>query len=45
VLTDGSKAEAASSADHPSVLAIADVAKAIVETWSSRLPDIVEKPK
>jgi beta-lactamase class A len=45
VLTDGSKAEAASSADHPSVLAIADVAKAIVDNWSARLPDIVEKPK
>ena len=45
VLTDGSKAEATSSADHPSVLAIADVARAIVETWSSRLPDIVDKPK
>jgi beta-lactamase class A len=45
VLTDGSKADAASSADHPSVLAIADVAKAIVGTWSSRLPDIVDKPK
>jgi beta-lactamase class A len=45
VLTDGSKAEATSSADHPSVLAIADVAKAIVDTWSSRLPDIAEKPK
>jgi len=45
VLTDGSKAETTSSADHPSVLAIADVARAIVETWSSRLPDIVDKPK
>ncbi len=45
VLTDGSKADAASSADHPSVLAIADVAKAIVDTWSRDLPDIVEKPK
>ncbi len=45
VLTDGSKAEPTSSADHPSVLAIADVAKAIVDTWSRDLPDIVEKPK
>jgi beta-lactamase class A len=45
VLTDGGKAEATSSADHPSVLAIADVAKAIVDTWSSRLPDVVDKPK
>lgn len=45
VLTDGSKAEPASSADHPSVLAIADVAKAIVDVWSTRLPDIVDKPK
>jgi beta-lactamase class A len=45
VLTDGSKAETTSSADHPSVLAIADVAKAIVDTWSGRLPDVVDKPK
>lgn len=45
VLTDGSKADPPSSADHPSVLAIADVAKAIVDTWSRDLPDIVEKPK
>lgn len=45
VLTDGSKTEAAGSADHPSVLAIADVARAIVDTWGSKLPDIVEKPK
>jgi beta-lactamase class A len=45
VLTDGSKADAASSADHPSVLAIADVAKAIVDTWSRDLPEIVDKPK
>jgi beta-lactamase class A len=45
VLTDGSKAEATSSADHPSVLAIADVARSIVETWSRSLPDIVDKPK
>src|SRR6266508_2047805 len=45
VLTDGSKGDAASSADHPSVLAIADVAKVIVDTWSRDLPDIVDKPK
>jgi beta-lactamase class A len=45
VLTDGSKADPPSSADHPSVLAIADVAKAIVDTWSKELPDIAEKPK
>ncbi|HKA36739.1 MAG TPA: serine hydrolase [Thermoanaerobaculia bacterium] len=45
VLTDGSTADAASSADHPSVLAIADVAKAIMDTWNKDLPDIVEKPK
>jgi beta-lactamase class A len=45
VLTDGGKADAASSADHPSVLAIADVAKAIVDTWSRDLPEFVDKPK
>ena len=45
VLTDGSKADPPSSVDHPSVLAIADVARAVVDTWSKDLPDIVEKPK
>ncbi len=45
VLTDGGAATSASSADHPSVLAIADVAKAIYDTWSRSLPDIVEKPR
>jgi beta-lactamase class A len=44
-LTDGGTKEAVSSADHPSVLAIADVAKSIVDTWSRDLPDIVDKPK
>jgi beta-lactamase class A len=45
VLTDGSKADAVNSAEHPSVLAIADVAKAIVDTWSRDLPDLVDKPR
>jgi beta-lactamase class A len=45
VLTDGSKADPQSSVDHPSVLAIADVAKAIVDTWSAKLPDLLDKPK
>ena len=45
VLTDGSTSDSASAADHPSVLAIADVAKAIVDAWSAELPDVVEKPK
>jgi beta-lactamase class A len=45
VLTDGGATQSVSSADHPSVLAIADVAKSIVDTWSRELPDIVDKPK
>jgi beta-lactamase class A len=45
LLTDGSTATATNAADHPSVLAIADVAKAIVEEWSKDLPDLPEKPK
>jgi len=45
VFTDQSKAEGFGSADHPSVLAIADVSKAIVDAWSAELPDIVEKPE
>jgi len=31
--------------DHPSVLAIADLAKTIVDEWSRELPDIVQKPE
>jgi len=31
--------------DHPAILAIADLAKAIVDQWSRELPDIVEKPE
>ena len=31
--------------DHPAVLAIADLAKAIVDTWSAELPDITAKPE
>src|SRR5262245_11943223 len=45
ILTDRGAAHSASSADHPSVIAIADVAKTIVETWSRDLPDITDKPK
>jgi beta-lactamase class A len=45
VLTDRSSSTSSSSADHPSVLAIADVAQAIVGTWSRDLPDVVSKPE
>jgi beta-lactamase class A len=44
VLTQDSRA-AGWGPDHPSVLAIADLAKAIVDGWSAELPDIVEKPQ
>ena len=44
VLTDQSKAEGDRSRS-PAVIAIADVAKAIVDAWSAELPDIVEKPE
>jgi beta-lactamase class A len=44
VFTDGSKAEGFGP-DHPAVLAIADVSRAIVDGWSAELPDIVEKPE
>jgi beta-lactamase class A len=43
VLTDKSSSASSSSADHPSVLAIADVAQAIVSTWSKDLPDVTGK--
>ena len=44
VFTDGSKADGWGP-DHPSVLAIADVAKAIVDGWSRDLPEITAKPE
>jgi beta-lactamase class A len=44
-LTDGSTAVSANAADHPSVLAIADVARFIVNEWSRDLPDLPERPK
>jgi beta-lactamase class A len=44
VFTSDSKAEGF-GADHPAVMAIADVSKAIVDGWSEDLPDIVEKPE
>ncbi len=44
ILTDGTKAEGFGP-DHPAVMAIADLAKTIVDTWSRELPDITEKPE
>jgi beta-lactamase class A len=45
VFTDGSTAEGGGPADHPSVLAIAAVSRAIVDAWSAELPDVTDKPK
>jgi beta-lactamase class A len=45
IFTDGSTAPSVNAADHPSVLAIADVARAVVETWGAGLPDLAERPK
>lgn len=45
ILTDGSDSESPSAADHPSVLAIADVAQAIVSEWMKDLPDVTAKPR
>ena len=44
ILTDGTRAEGFGP-DHPAVIAIADLAKAIVDGWSRELPDITEKPE
>ena len=44
IFTADSKAEGLGP-DHPAVLAIADLAKAIVDAWSRDLPDIVAKPE
>ena len=44
-LTDGSTSSSSSSADHPSVLAIADAAQAIVSQWTRDLPDVTQKPE
>jgi beta-lactamase class A len=45
IFTDGSAAPPINAADHPSVLAIADVSSAIVNEWSRHLPDLAEPPK
>ena len=45
VFTDGSAASAPNAADHPSVIAIADVSKAIVDAWSRALPDLPQAPR
>jgi len=44
IFTADSKAEGLGP-DHPAVLAIADLAKTIVDEWSRDLPDIVAKPE
>jgi hypothetical protein len=44
VFTDGSSAEGWGP-DHPSILAIAELSRVIVEGWSRDLPDIVDKPQ
>ena len=44
VLTDRTKSTAMGP-DHPAVLAIAELAKTIVDTWSAELPDIIAKPE
>ena len=44
VFTDGSRAEGWGP-DHPSILAIAELSRVIVEGWSRDLPQIVEKPQ
>lgn len=45
LFTDGSTAASDSPADHPSVLAMADVARTIVDVWSRDLPDLPGSPK
>jgi beta-lactamase class A len=44
VFTDGSQAEGWGP-DHPSILAIAELSRVIVEGWSRDLPVVVEKPQ
>ncbi len=45
ILTDHGAVESVSSADHPSVLAIAEVAQAIVDAWRRELPDLPARPE
>jgi beta-lactamase class A len=45
IFTDRGAGQSVSGADHPSVVAIADVAKTIVDGWSRDLPNVVDKPK
>ena len=44
VFTDGSQADGWGP-DHPSILAIAELSRVIVEGWSKDLPEVVEKPQ
>jgi len=44
IFTADSKAEGYGP-DHPAVLAMADLAKAIVDRWSGELPDVTSKPE
>jgi beta-lactamase class A len=45
VLTDGSPGVSDSTPIHPAVVAISDIARAIVDEWSRTLPDVPGIPK
>lgn len=45
VLTDGSPPANDSAPIHPAVVAISDIARAIVDEWSRTLPDVPGQPK
>jgi beta-lactamase class A len=45
VFTDGSPGSSDNAATHPAVVAIGDIARAIVDEWSRNLPDLPGMPK
>jgi len=45
VLTDGSPPANDNSPTNPAVLAMGDIARAIVDEWSRNLPDLPGQPK
>jgi hypothetical protein len=45
VLTDGSPATNDSAATHPAAIAMGEIARAIVDDWSTDLPDLPGEPK
>jgi hypothetical protein len=44
-LTDGSSAAQENAVTHPAAVAMGEIARAIVDEWSRKLPDVAGEPK